>query len=81
MTDAFTRLQVPLTLGGVTTPENHLQRLESEMPPDKIESLARAISITGMQRLSLHYADHALVHLVRCRFIAETTARNAMLPL
>jgi hypothetical protein len=48
---AFTRLQVPLqvTLEGVTA---YLQRLESKMPPDQCESLARAL----MQRHSLRYA-------------------------
>ena len=49
MFDAFTRLQEPLTLEDVTA---HLQRLESEMPPEEYEALARAV----MQRLSLRCA-------------------------
>ena len=49
MFDAFTRLQEPLTLEDVTA---HLQRLESEMPPEEYAALARAV----IQRLSLRCA-------------------------
>ncbi len=44
MFDAFTHLQEPVTYADVTA---YLQRLESEIPPDEYEALARAL----MQRL------------------------------